>query len=220
MADVQIEGGNFTRIHNGILEHLIASNLNGTEKAIILFLIRKTYGFNKLNDEISLSQFTKAIPVSKWSICLALKHLQLVNIIRLVKKGSSKLCSNLWHFNKDYDTWQLVKKTRLVKFLLPTSQLFTTPTSQEKLTHKRQRTKDNTKERYIIPPLFDWVKRYCEEQKYGFDPQEFIDVYEARGWMVGKFKMKDWEAAVRTFQRNRLKWSPEKGKDISERRIL
>ena len=146
MADVQIDNGNFTRIHNEILEHLVSANLNGTELAVVLFVLRKTYGFNKLQDEISLSQFTNAIPVSKETICSALYKLQLVKIIRLVKKGSSKLCSNLWAFNKNYDTWQLVKKTKLVKISRRTSQDLPLPTSQDFLTHKRQRTKDNTKD--------------------------------------------------------------------------
>ncbi|WP_289445342.1 replication protein, partial [Klebsiella pneumoniae] len=78
-------------------------------------ILRKTYGYNKKEDEISLSQFQKVIPVSKPSICKALNNLQLVNIIKLVKKGKSKNSSNLYCFNKNYDEWQLVKKSKLVK---------------------------------------------------------------------------------------------------------
>jgi phage replication O-like protein O len=114
MASPQVENG-YTRIANEIMEKLISAGLNGTELAVTLFILRKTYGYQKLEDEISISQFLLAIPTSKQSLCSALKTLQLVKIIRLVKKGKSKLCSNLWSFNKDYDTWQLVKKTRLVK---------------------------------------------------------------------------------------------------------
>ena len=41
------------------------------------------------------------------------------------------------------------------------------------------------------------------ERRNGVDPQRFIDFYETKGWMVGKNKMKDWKAAVRTWeQRN------------------
>lgn len=162
MADIQIEDGKFTRIHNEILEHLVASNLNGTELAVVILIIRKTYGYNKLNDEISLSQFTNAIPVSKEAICNALSKLQLVKIIRLVKKGNSKICSNLWHFNKDFDTWQLVKKTKLVKFSRPTSQDSPPATSQENLTDKRQETKEKTKDRsqpQVAEEKFDFKEK-------------------------------------------------------------
>lgn len=57
-------------------------------------------------------------------------------------------------------------------------------------------------ERHIIPPTLEMVARYCTERNNGVDPQKFIDWYEARGWLVGKTKMKDWQAAVRTWEKN------------------
>lgn len=33
------------------------------------------------------------------------------------------------------------------------------------------------------------------------DPEKFIDFYSAKGWMIGKNKMKDWKAAVRTWEK-------------------
>ena len=72
----------------------------------------------------------------------------------------------------------------------------------------------------FTPPSLIAVSEYITRMNYGLDPQEFMDANEARGWMVGKAKMKDWEAVVRTFERNRLKWNKERPKDINERRIL
>ena len=46
------------------------------------------------------------------------------------------------------------------------------------------------------------VRAYCLERGNGIDSQYFVDYYDARGWMVGKNKMKDWRAAVRTWERN------------------
>ena len=37
----------------------------------------------------------------------------------------------------------------------------------------------------------------------GIDPESFVDFYTARGWMIGKAKMKDWKAAVRTWESKR-----------------
>jgi len=45
------------------------------------------------------------------------------------------------------------------------------------------------------------VVAYCRERNNGIDPQRFIDFYSAKGWMIGKNKMKDWKAAVRTWER-------------------
>ena len=51
------------------------------------------------------------------------------------------------------------------------------------------------------PPSLDEVAAYCKERQNGIDAQRFIDYYETRGWMLGKTKMKDWKAAVRTWER-------------------
>ena len=60
------------------------------------------------------------------------------------------------------------------------------------------------------PPDIQDVKAYCMERKNNVDPERFIDFYEAKGWMVGKNKMKDWRAAVRNWERNRASKSAEK----------
>ena len=51
------------------------------------------------------------------------------------------------------------------------------------------------------PPSFDDVKSYCLERENGVDPQAFVDWYTSNGWKVGKNPMKDWKAAVRTWER-------------------
>lgn len=57
------------------------------------------------------------------------------------------------------------------------------------------------KESATIPPTADMVMAYCEKRNNGIDAQHFIDFYDARGWMIGKTKMKDWQAAIRTWER-------------------
>jgi hypothetical protein len=51
-------------------------------------------------------------------------------------------------------------------------------------------------------PELDEVKAYCLERKNKVDPQHFIDYNEARGWMIGKSRMKDWKATIRTWEKN------------------
>lgn len=53
----------------------------------------------------------------------------------------------------------------------------------------------------FIPPTMEEVKQYCLENGYTLDAQRFVDFYECKGWMVGKNKMKNWKAAVRTWVR-------------------
>ena len=55
----------------------------------------------------------------------------------------------------------------------------------------------------FIPPTVDEVQAYCEERKNGVDARCFVDFYESKIWVVGKAKMNNWKAAVRTWERNR-----------------
>lgn len=61
------------------------------------------------------------------------------------------------------------------------------------------RKKDN---KTTIPPSMEELTQYCQERKNNVDPQVFFDFYQSKGWMVGKNKMKDWQAAVRTWEKN------------------
>lgn len=61
-------------------------------------------------------------------------------------------------------------------------------------------TKGNARATRFTPPTVDDVKAYCSEQGYAVDPQRFVDYYASNGWMVGKNRMKDWKATVRTWE--------------------
>lgn len=52
------------------------------------------------------------------------------------------------------------------------------------------------------PPTLAEVTAYCKERKNSVNPQNFIDFYTSKGWMVGKSKMKDWQACVRTWEQS------------------
>lgn len=58
------------------------------------------------------------------------------------------------------------------------------------------------KAKRFIPPTVDEVAAYCQERGNGLDPETFVDFYASKGWMVGKNPMKDWKAAVRTWERS------------------
>lgn len=60
-----------------------------------------------------------------------------------------------------------------------------------------------TKTKRFSPPSVEDVAAYCQERKNDIDADAFVDYYSARAWMLGKTKMKDWKAAVRTWERNR-----------------
>lgn len=65
------------------------------------------------------------------------------------------------------------------------------------------------KTKRFIPPSVEEVEQYCIERSNNIDAQSFIDFYESKGWMIGKNKMKDWKAAVRTWERSRKQENKE-----------
>jgi hypothetical protein len=54
----------------------------------------------------------------------------------------------------------------------------------------------------FLKPSIEEIEAYCMERKNAVDPIQFFDYYEANGWKVGRNSMKDWKAAVRTWERN------------------
>lgn len=88
-------------------------------------------------------------------------------------------------------------------------QIVTNETTDDRPTSDQQTTtnKNIKKERSIfIPPTADQVKEYCLERDNNVDPNRFVDFYTAKGWIVGKSKMKDWKAAVRTWEKDSIEF--------------
>lgn len=66
----------------------------------------------------------------------------------------------------------------------------------------REIEKEDKERKRFKAPTVDEVSAYCRERGNGVDPQHFVDYYTANGWKVGKNPMKDWKAAIRTWERN------------------
>lgn len=62
--------------------------------------------------------------------------------------------------------------------------------------------KDKAKAKRFAKPIIDDIIDYCSERNNMVDPQKFFDYYSSNGWKVGKNPMKDWKAAVRTWEKN------------------
>ena len=62
--------------------------------------------------------------------------------------------------------------------------------------------KDKAKVKRFVKPTLDDIFDYCSERQNNVDYQKFYDYYSSNGWKVGKNPMKDWKAAVRTWEKN------------------
>ena len=63
-------------------------------------------------------------------------------------------------------------------------------------------TKGKTKRKRFVKPTVEDIRAYCVERNNNVNPERFYNYYESNGWMVGKNKMKNWKAAILTWEGN------------------
>lgn len=74
--------------------------------------------------------------------------------------------------------------------------------------------KENIKRKSFVKPTIEEINQYCQERNNSINAEAFYDFYESKDWYVGKNKMKDWKACVRTWEK-RNETKPKK-KSIDE----
>ena len=113
MANPQKEEG-YTAIANEIMDALCRIRIPGEEMQVLNVILRKTYGWKKCEDAISLSQFVEMTGMNKPHIIQSVKGLLLKKVILVTENG--KATAKVYKFNKDYDQWKpLPKKVMLPK---------------------------------------------------------------------------------------------------------
>lgn len=146
-------------------------------------------------------------------------HADGIDKIRLDKIRKEKEISNDISKKKliDFDTpfqaggqlWKLppqFRKLALTKYTEEEVREFekTHSCHEEPFTLCLNDIKHKPKTTRFVKPTLEEVKAYCEERNNGVDPNDFVNHYDSKGWMIGKSPMKDWKAAVRTWEsRNR-----------------
>ena len=174
---------------NDILMALIKAGLSGTEYQVALLVIRKTWGYKKKEDWISLTQFENYTSKTRHGIIYAIKSLVKKNI--LVKKTTLGKIS-LYRFNKNFNQWRiLVKKNTRVKKIYITSEKKVTPLVKKNTPTKDNITKDNIQKKKEIYK----EKRFSSLQDITPEVvQEIADKYKVPVSLVNlQFeKMKNW----------------------------
>ena len=92
-----------------------------------------------------------------------------------------------------------VRKTRMLE--QPSNDRSTTVEQSKVKKSKEKNNKEGDLKTIFKKPTPEQVTDYCKERNNDICPQTFIDFYESKGWMIGKNKMKDWQAAVRTWEK-------------------
>lgn len=113
----------------------------------------------------------------------------------LKKRGSVVISFDEWKNMTDVERDQLISGD-IGRY--PTSTSTSTPTSNLKEIY----ASSPPRAARFTPPSVEEVRVYCAERKNSVDPERFVDFYASKGWLVGKSKMKDWRAAVRSWERS------------------
>ena len=160
MSGPQKENG-YTAIANEIMEALAAYRLPGEQMQCLCFILRKTYGFNKKSDEISLTQFEKATGMARKSVTRALSGLDDKNIIK--RQGSKKhrgknapIATTRYTFNKHFETWHGRGKKA------PHRGNFVPGVGAKKRKTKDNITKDSDILSYITPDISEFSQKFIE----------------------------------------------------------
>lgn len=128
--------------------------------------------------------FADLYEVSRVSIQKWLKVLEDKNYIKrsvIYKEGSKEI------------------ETRYITLVNKTNININTSPCKNKLIDNNNITYSN-KGRFKKPTFIE-VDLYCADRKNNVDANAFIDFYESKNWYIGKNKMKDWKAAIRTWER-------------------
>ena len=136
----------------------------------------------------STQYFCKLYEVSRGSIQNWLKSLEDNNYINrsvTYKKGSKEILS------------------RVIKLVNNPSINICTDNTNINITNTN--LTDSNKKALFKKPTLDEVKNYCILRKNNIDANAFIDFYESKNFMIGKNKMKDWKACVRTWESRQTK---------------
>lgn len=221
MASPQKEEGS-TMIANEVLEKIYSFPFTNSELRVLLFIIRKTWGWHKKEDKISYKQIANSTSTTRRNAIYLVKSLVKKQAL-FVKSGYINTIS----FNKDYDKW-VVKKQALVKeSALPSEETSTTlvKAPSPKLVKTPSPTKDNKetiqnkllqkKGVFISPSLteddFIYISNYYKVP-ISFVRSEYEDILLWIAQKPNNPKLKD-----RNWKMTLMAWVKKDGMKIIER---
>lgn len=209
MAESKVKRDNYISLQGWMLTDL---NLKGNE----LIVYACIYGFSQAENQIfngSLQYLADWTNSTKQGVIKCLKS--------LIEKGY--IAKNETYINGvKFCEYYATKFNGVVNKVEQGMQQSSMVGIQQSLTNKKEL---NNKQENIVdsigykatsrftPPTLAEVQAYCKERGNNVDAQRFIDYYTSNGWKVGRNKMKNWQAAVRTWENtsNKPAATPKQG---------
>ena len=152
-------------------------------------------GRKKLSEELGLTE---------QQIRTALKHLISTNEITIEKTNKYSIITII-----NYDLYQDINQEvnqQLTNNQPTINQQLTTNEKEKEEKKEKEYIKENIKRKVFKKPTIKEIADYCKERKNNVNAEVFYNFYESKDWLVGKNKMKNWKACVRSWElRNKSK---------------
>lgn len=155
----------------------------------------------------SLANLAKETTLTVRQVRTALEHLNSTNEVTSKCQGKIRIITvNSWN---DYQGSDKVSDKQATRLRQGSDKVATTDTEDIEDKEDIEINNNIYNNRAFQKPSVEDVKAYCLERNNQVDPEAFVSFYDSKGWMIGKNKMKDWKAAVRTWERSRNKSGKE-----------
>lgn len=203
------------KLHRKTLDHWIFSNPNYLRAWItILFTVNyekkkvlingHLYDCNRGQSVLSLESWVDKFGVSKkagsWTFQKVRTFFDLLeNDLMITRENLTKTTRlTICNYDKYQDQQQTDNNQTTTKEQTDNTQ---TTTTKEVKKIRSKEVKNKSEKKKFSPPSLLEVETYCLERKNSVDPETWHAFYKSKGWMVGRNPMKDWQAAVRTWEK-------------------
>jgi len=162
------------------------------------------------NDYFSVLYGVSKTSVSKW--VSALRDAGYINVQVEYKEGTKQILHRYITLVNDPIEEKLMTPIRKVKDPIE-EKLIDNNTSNNTNNNTMNIgvvTPEKKVKKVFVKPTLTEVIDFCNETQANIDPQDFMDFYESKGWMVGKNKMKCWMSCVRRWKRMEVEKNREK----------
>lgn len=174
---------NHTQISNDFIENHM-KNLSGGATKVFLAISRKTIGWHKETDSISIAQIMDLTGLSNRGAINCIIELEKVGLIKVFRKKSAKDYNYVNKYTIGYEE---------------SSQPYeeSSQPSSEKSSQTKENKKTITKERAFQPPTIEEIKKYIEDNNLSVKPLSFFRYYNTSGWKDNRGrKVKNWKLKI------------------------
>ena len=197
----------YIKLNRKILEWEWWSDIN-TSRLFIYMLLKANWKDTRFEGKlIPRGSFVSSIPKLSQETALTVREIRTaISHLKSTGEVTCKTYSKYTVFTvKNYCLYQSsdTQNDRQVTGKRHSNDMLTTTIEEKKEIKNIKKEEPKGSKKKFEPPSVEDVRTYCEERHNGIDAQSFVDFYTSKDWMVGKNRMKDWKAAVRTWERRK-----------------